>query len=185
MIALITNKVNKKRAELVVRRIEQYLLRSKKVIDIGSGVGQVTAILREKGKEVTPVDVGSFHIPRVVEPVIYDGKTLPFPNASFDTALVLMVMHHTDDPRRILREAKRVAKEVVVIETSYSNLFHKFYTVVVDTLINVQIKANWNSYKSDTEWKKLFSEEGLGISDSKKYLDQELFLHILYYLKKS
>ena len=49
---------------------------------------------------------------------------------AFDTALLLMVMHHTPDPEIVFSEAARVAKAVVVIETSFTNPINKFFTVV-------------------------------------------------------
>jgi ubiquinone/menaquinone biosynthesis C-methylase UbiE len=114
-------------------------------------------------------------------------KRLPFPSKSFNTALLLMVLHHTPNPDVVFSEAARVAKEIVVIETSFANLMHKFFTVVADAIGNLRIEILWNSYKSDKEWKGLFHSRGFQVVATHSYTDYDViipFLHILYFLKK-
>ena len=172
----------------MVNRISPYIINSKKLIDIGSGSGDIALLLQKGGKDITPVDVGEFHGPRFVKTVIYDGKMLPFPDHSFDTALLLMVLHHTPNPKTVFLEAGRVAREVVVIETSYTTPINKFFTVISDTIGNLRIEAFWNSYKTDRGWKAFFEKHGFTIKDSHKFYDRNLgiipFLHILYYLQR-
>lgn len=176
------------RSKIVVNRVIPHLKNSRKIIDIGSGTGDVASLLKKEGKNITPIDVDNFHGPRLVKTTIYDGKTLPFPNRSFDTALLLMVMHHTPDPEIVFSEAARVAKEVVVIETSFTNPVNKFFTVVSDAIGNLRVEAFWNSYKSDRDWRVLFEKHGFQIKESHQFNDRNLgiipFLHILYYLKR-
>ena len=185
---MLMRKIIRRRLQIVVDRISPYIVNSKKIIDIGSGTGDVALLLEKGGKKVTPVDVGDFHGPRLVKTVIYDGKTLPFPDRSFDTALLLMVMHHTPDPEIVFSEASRVAKEVVVIETSYTNPINNFFTVVSDAIGNLRVEAFWNSYKTDKGWRVFFEKHGFTIKESHKYYDKNLgiipFLHILYYLQR-
>ncbi|MEK7577610.1 MAG: class I SAM-dependent methyltransferase [Patescibacteria group bacterium] len=188
MLNPLFQKIVRKRSTIVVDRISSYIINSKKIIDIGSGTGDVAYLLKQRGKYVTPVDVGDFHGPRLVKTTIYDGKTLPFPNKSFDTALLLMVMHHTPNPEIVFSEATRVAKEVVVIETSYTNPINRFFTIVLYAIGNLRFEVFWNSYKTDDEWRKFFENHGFKISNSQKFHDTNLgfipFLHILYCLKK-
>lgn len=176
------------RSKVVIGRISPYIKKSKKVIDIGSGTGDIAFLLKKEGKDIIPVDVGDFHGPRLVKTTIYDGKILPFPSRSFDAALLLMVMHHTPDPEIVFSEAARVAKEVVVVETSFTNPINKFFTVISDTIGNLRIEAFWNSYKSDKDWRIFFEKYGFEIIESHRFNDSNLgivpFLHILYYLRK-
>ena len=177
----------RKRSELVVSRIKPYIKTSKKLIDIGSGTGDVSNLLKKQGKNVTPVDVADFHGPRLLSPIIYNGITLPFPDNYFDTALLLMVLHHTPNPKIIFDEASRVAKKIVVIETSYTTGTNKWFTVLSDAIGNLQFKPFWSSYKADQEWRKFFSSKDFQILDTVKYQDRNFglpFLHIAYYLKK-
>ena len=187
MINNFFRKILRKRSEIVVSRVKPYIKNSKKLIDIGSGTGDVAYLLKKQGMNITPVDVSDFHGPRLVQPVIYDGKRLPFPNQSFDTALLLMVLHHTPNPTIVVSEAARVAKEIVVIETSFTTPINKFFTVISDALGNLRLNAFWSSYKTDEEWKKFFSEKNLQVVDTVKYQDRNFglpFLHIAYYLKR-
>jgi len=167
---------------VVVNRILPYIKHSKKIIDIGSGAGDITLFLRQQGKDVTPVDVANFHDPRFVKPIIYDGQKLPFPDKSFDTALLLKVLHHTPDPKIVFSEASRVAKEIIVIETSYTTLLNRWFTIISDTIGNHRLSAFWSSYKTDEEWRKLFMERGFKVVDSAKYCDKKFGLPFLFYI---
>jgi SAM-dependent methyltransferase len=40
--------------------------------------------------------------------VLYDGRTLPFPDGSFDTVMSIQVLEHTPDPQRLVDEMGRV-----------------------------------------------------------------------------
>jgi SAM-dependent methyltransferase len=52
------------------------------------------------------------HIPVVA----FDGSTLPFEDGSFDVALLVDVLHHTNDPLVLLREASRVAPKKILLK---------------------------------------------------------------------
>lgn len=187
MFFKIIKKLSRKRSETVVSRVTPYLSNSSKIIDIGSGTGDVSSLLIKQGKDVTPVDVNTFHGVRLVKTVIYDGEKLPFPDRSFDTALLLMVLHHTLEPEKVFLEASRVAREIVVIETSYTNPLNKWFTVILDTLGNLRLDAHWSSYKTDSEWRNFFENHGFNISESQKYWDKNFgvsFLHISYHLTR-
>ncbi|KKS80441.1 MAG: Methyltransferase type 11 [Candidatus Beckwithbacteria bacterium GW2011_GWA2_43_10] len=188
MLKTMFRKIVRKRSETVVNRIMPYIRNSNKIIDIGSGMGDVAGLIKAQGKNITPVDVAGFHGPRMIKTIIYDGKTLPFKNKSFDTALLLTVMHHTPDPEMVFKEATRVAKEIVVIETSYTTPLNRFLTIISDTIGNLRLEAFWGSYKTDKQWKKFFNDHGFIVKESRKFNDKNLgiipFLHILYYLRR-
>lgn len=187
MFNALLRKIVRKRSEKVVARISPYIKNSQKIIDIGSGTGDVAYLIKAQGKEITPVDVADFHGPRMIKTVIYDGKTLPFKSKSFDTALLLMVMHHTADPEIIFKEAARVAKKIVVIETSYTTPINRILTIISDAIGNLRLEAFWNSYKTDIEWRQFFNLHGFKIIDSRKYNDKNLgmipFLHLTFLLQ--
>ncbi len=46
----------------------------------------------------------------------FDGRRIPFEDRSFDDALFVDVLHHTDDPGILLGEAARVARRAIVIK---------------------------------------------------------------------
>jgi len=188
MFNALIRKIVRPRSEIVLTRVYPYINKSKKIIDIGSGTGDVAFLLLRKGKNITPVDVADFHGPRLVKTIIYDGKTLPFQNNTFDTALLLMVLHHAPNPETVFKEAARVARKIVVIETSYTGPLNRFFTVISDAIGNLRLDAFWNSYKTDKDWRRFFEKHGFQIKERRKFNDRNLgvipFLHILYYLRR-
>ena len=177
-----------KRAKLVVGRIFPHIKHAKRILDIGCGTGHVADLLIETGKKIVPVDISNKSLVGSIKPIIYDGKHLPFPDQSFDTSLLLMVLYHTPDPSVVLSEAARVGKEIVVIETVYKKLFDKIITVLFDSLGNLQPKFYWNSYHKDEDWKTFFESKGYEIEATQYRRDHQWFLipqfHNVYYLRK-
>jgi SAM-dependent methyltransferase len=98
-------------ADLVAERLPD----RGRILDVGAGDGTVAVLIRERkpALEVEGVDV----LVRAATPIPvreFDGLTIPFTDASFDGALLIDVLHHAEDPERLLREAARVASVVVV-----------------------------------------------------------------------
>ncbi len=46
----------------------------------------------------------------------FDGLTLPYADRSHDAVMLIDVLHHTNDPIVLLREAARVARRAVVVK---------------------------------------------------------------------
>lgn len=84
-----------------------------RVLDIGAGSGLLgeTVATLFPGKSVTGVDVERRVLPRLRIPFLaFDGRRLPFADASFDCALLCNVLHHVKPQARagLLGEALRV-----------------------------------------------------------------------------
>jgi len=176
-IPRIIETIAQNRAELVVGRVLPYIKYAERIIDIGCGTGHVVHLLTKHGKKITPVDISNKSWIGRIKPIIYDGKRLPFPDQSFDTSLLLMVLHHTPDPKVVFLEAARVGKELVVIETVYKNLFDKIITVLFDSLVNLQPRFYWNSYRRDEDWKTFFKSLGYKIVATQYHQDWWFLFH--------
>ena len=94
-------------------------------LDFGSGDGWFAQQMLATGlvSKVTAVEVQ----PRekcFVQPVLFDGGRLPFPDRSFDLAYSIDVLHHCDDPRASLLDLMRCTSRLLVIKDhTYSSAF--------------------------------------------------------------
>ncbi len=171
-------------AKFKIQRISEYLSKKDKILDVGTGPGSVCLLLNREGYNVTPVDVVDQTLSSEIEPLIYNGKKLPFDDNSFNTALILTVLHHTSNPEEILSEAKRVSNKIIVIEDIYSNPIQKYFTFIVDSIVNMEFAGHPHSNKSDTEWKITFNKLGLKLKATRYDRFLLFFRQATYYLKK-
>lgn len=109
-----------RRYAFLQQELSPFLAGAQSILDVGSSNGrlitQLTAGLA--GARVVGVDV---HVqPDSIIPIQhYDGLTLPFPSGSFDSVVLIDVLHHADDPPALLAEAARVAKHNVLIKDHF------------------------------------------------------------------
>ena len=88
-----------------------------RLLDLGAGEGYVAAALARRGQHAVCADVGPFR--RVPIPyVVYDGRRLPFRDATFDTTFVLLTLHHCAAPAATLDEAIRVTRGRLIVTES-------------------------------------------------------------------
>jgi SAM-dependent methyltransferase len=59
--------------------------------------------------------------------VVYDGRTLPFPDGAFDTVMSVQVLEHTPDPQRLIDEMARVmrADGTLILTAPFSFRLHE------------------------------------------------------------
>lgn len=111
-----------RRVEVLADCFAQLAPRSARVVDVGCGDGLVAAVLQRRRPDliISGIDVlprSHTHIP--VE--MFDGSRIPFDDQSFDVVLFSDVLHHTADPAILLCEARRVAKDSVLIKDHNRN----------------------------------------------------------------
>ena len=88
-----------------------------RVLDVGCGDGLLARRLMQerpdldlRGLEV--IVRSRTHIP--VE--AFDGQTIPYGDATFDAVMFIDVLHHAQDPMRLLHEAVRTTRKAIVIK---------------------------------------------------------------------
>lgn len=83
-------------------------LENAEVLDVGCGLKPYRSLF--KTPHYTGIDIaggGHSDDAKVVD-VFYDGRTIPFANASFDTLICTQVLEHADDPEVLMKECARV-----------------------------------------------------------------------------
>jgi ubiquinone/menaquinone biosynthesis C-methylase UbiE len=87
------------------------------LLDVGCGDGRLACELRRLRPNLTIQGLDVFARPAAAIPVaVFDGRSLPFENENFDVVMFADVLHHTDDPVVLLREAARVSRLGVAIK---------------------------------------------------------------------
>jgi SAM-dependent methyltransferase len=106
-----------RRAALLAGKLAPLLPQKARVLDVGCGAGEVSRAIfnLRPDLQIEGVEVLLRGNPQMkVTP--FDGHTLPFPDSSFDAVIFVDVLHHAEDPSRLLRESGRVASQCVVIK---------------------------------------------------------------------
>lgn len=98
-----------------------------RALDVGCGVGQVVARLKEAGFEAHGIDVSAPNIERARQfsdrCQLYDGRQLPFPDQHFASVGALNVLEHVDEPEAFIRELVRVTQVGGRVVLSSPNFF--------------------------------------------------------------
>ena len=150
--------------------IKSYIYDKEKILDFGCGDMGLSKqlIAKFKGIKVIGVDVINQKSELLknerLEFVRYNGRRLPFKDNSFDAAIAFYVLHHCENPEKLIRECLRVTKKrMIVIESvphrNYELLFMKF----LDYFFNI-IKFDNTPlpymFHTVSEWEKIFSDMG-------------------------
>ena len=136
----------------------EYYLLGKKVIDIGLGTGIMAKLLMKKNFKVVGVDVTNTTLYPRIQPILYDGKKIPFKNNSMDTGLLICVLHHCIKQIDVLKEAMRVCKRIIIMEDTFRNEFERFLVSARDSVGNFEFYSH--DYHSSEDWLKIFDKLG-------------------------
>ncbi|MFN6945519.1 MAG: class I SAM-dependent methyltransferase [Cytophagaceae bacterium] len=175
--------IGKHRAKVVENWLEGYIQEKEHIIDIGAGLCNISENLGRKNP-VTPVDIKNISVADHVVPIIYDGHRLPFKDNAFDISLLCTVLHHTENPEHVLKEAQRVSQKILLVEDIYNSLFQKYLTFFADSLINLEFFGHPHTNKNDEEWKRLFELNNLTLKDARYFRVFFFFRQVVYFLEK-
>ena len=172
------------RARIKLQRTEKYIPKKSKILDVGSGICGLAFSYTNKGHDVTCLDVVDHSFFPEIKPIIYDGKKFPFANRSFDTCMIITVLHHTTTQKEIIEEASRVADQVIIMEDVYTNIIQKYLTYWMDSIVNLEFAGHPHSNRDEAGWEKLFDELDLEIVDNQVHRMLIFFRQVTYLLKK-
>jgi SAM-dependent methyltransferase len=157
-------------AEGMMKEIEEFLT-GKKILDLGCGSGIFGKKIEEKlKKEVIGIDIVDKRVCKIPFK-IYDGKKIPFSEDYFDVVVVAFVLHHTEDPISILKEAKRVGKKIIIFEDLPEGFFGKIYCFLHWITWNLFFgKSPKFNFHTSREWEEIFKNVGLKLISEKNFL---------------
>lgn len=162
------NLVHNRRVRQLCEHMSDLIPVNAKVLDVGCGDGLLAGLIGEKRPDIDMrgIDImvrEKTHIP--VEK--FDGQVIPYDDNSFDVITFVDVLHHTDDPKVLLREATRVSKGFIVIKDHTNDGFLSNLTLrVMDWVGNKPhgVVLPYNYWK-ESQWKKAFGILGIEIMD--------------------
>jgi len=147
-------------AEMLAEKIPQ----SASVLDIGCGDGTIASLIAQLRPDISIQGVEFLVRPECkIACRAFDGTSLPFPDGFFDVCLFVDVLHHTQDPAILLRQAVRVSRSFVLIkdhldENIVDHMILRFMDWVGNRPHGVVLTYNYQSRK---QWAEYFSSCGL------------------------
>jgi SAM-dependent methyltransferase len=168
--------VYKRRVEVLVSRLAALLPPDAKVLDIGCGDGMIDSLIMESRGDVSISGIDVLVRDNTYIPVTpFDGNLIPHETGSFDAVVFVDVLHHTESPADLLKEAKRVSRDAIVIkdhlkEGVLADLTLRFMDWVGNARHGVVLPYN---YWTEQQWRETLSDLNLII----KTWDTKLFLY--------
>jgi len=137
------------------------------LLDVGCGDGGIGHMVGEARPQLKVQGVEVLQRPDCKIPcALYDGKTLPFPDDSFDLVQAIDVLHHTEDIPGVLGECARVARRGVIVkdhlrENAFDGAVLRFMDWVGNRAHGVGMTYN---YASRASWQDAIKRNGLTVS---------------------
>lgn len=109
--------VHSRRVRVLQTHLLSLLPDNATVLDVGCGDGLLAKQLSDGKSRITIQGIDVVVRPETYVPVAaFDGVRIPFDDRSIDVVMFVDVLHHTEHPLTLLKEAKRVAREAILIK---------------------------------------------------------------------
>jgi SAM-dependent methyltransferase len=150
-----------RRVEVLTNWFAKFVPWGSRILDVGCGDGLISALLREKRLDISVQGIDVLQRANaLIQVECFDGAALPFSDSSFDVVLLSDVLHHTVDATVLLREARRVAKHIL-IKDHYRQGFAatarlRFMDWVGNARFGVALPYNyWTRHQWQSVWQQL------------------------------
>lgn len=99
-------------------------IQPQKILEVGAGDGSILHFLNEWNfaPEIYALEIAESGVEKIkerslkslTEVQVFDGYKIPYPDDSFDLVVLAHVLEHVEHERILIRELKRVAKNIVI-----------------------------------------------------------------------
>jgi SAM-dependent methyltransferase len=159
--------VHTRRVSVLAGHIARLLAENASVLDVGCGDGLLATAISGLRPDVAIEGIDVMIRPGTHVPVTtFDGVRIPFADGAFDVVTFVDVLHHTDDPTVLLKEAARVARRAVIVKDHLLNGFLAGPTLrYMDRVGNVKhgVVLPFN-YWPRAKWREVIQSLGLTAS---------------------
>jgi SAM-dependent methyltransferase len=157
-----------RRTEVLRRHIAELIPQNGTVLDVGCGDGSIDKLILASRPDISIRGIDILVRDSVQIPVSrYDGRSFPYPDKSFDTVIFVDVLHHTEEPMVLLKEACRVGRKSIIIKDHNRDGFAaapilRFMDWIGNAPHGVVLTYN---YWSQSRWQSAFEELGLSVDE--------------------
>lgn len=171
------------RTATIVNQIKDSVKNNTSVLDVGCGDGMVSWNLRDHCSRLELVDVVDYVEHEIKDQVSFtpfiDGDAIPVAG-HFDTALLITVLHHTQNPETLIKAAAQKADELLIIESVYFSeskslylngplltsdeqfLYASFFDWLYNRVIHRGVPVTFN-YAPPNDWGTLLRKHGFEV----------------------
>lgn len=134
------------------------------VLDVGCGDGRVASMISARRPDIAIQGIDVQLRDTALIPVSgFDGEKIPFDDRAFDVVMFVDVLHHTQDPMVLLREAVRVTRDSILLKDHnddgvFSNMILRVMDWVGNSPHGVALPYN---YWKKQKWDAAFIEVGV------------------------
>lgn len=165
-----------RRLRVLAHHMQTLMPETGTALDVGCGNGVISELIMAEKPNLKIDGIDVLARPTCAIPMqVYDGDRFPYANNSFDVVFFTDVLHHTPDPKSLLKEAARVARKAIVIKDHLSdNRFARRILTFMDWVGNrphgVVLPYNYlSSAQWNEAWEEIGSEPDAWVTDLKLY----------------
>jgi SAM-dependent methyltransferase len=157
--------VHQRRVRVLARQLHEILPQpTHSVLDVGCGDGRLAHELLRLRPQLNVSGIDVIARSNALIPVtVFDGRSLPIDNGAVDVVILVDVLHHTEDPTVLLREAGRAARlGVAVKDHLLKGMLAKTTLALMDWVGNAShgVALPYN-YWRPAQWQAAFRQLGL------------------------
>lgn len=158
--------VAERRARALAQQLAAIMPKEASVLDVGCGDGALSNELSRlrPDLEIRGTDV-LLRADACIKVTQYDGRNLAEDEAGVDVVLMVDTIHHSEDPKQLLLEACRVARQSLIIKDHRRNgLFAEPTLRFMDRIGNARHGvALPYTYWSEAEWREQWADRNLRV----------------------